>query len=58
MALSFFSKNRKAIISRCSDDYATKMRLKYAPYYHTMDSQKGTIVRLDGKDMIMLVPVP
>jgi 8-amino-7-oxononanoate synthase len=55
MALSFFSnKSKKAILGRCTDDYATKMRLKYAPYYHTMDAQNGTIVRLDGKDMIML----
>jgi 7-keto-8-aminopelargonate synthetase-like enzyme len=30
------------------------MRLKYAPFYHAMESQKGTTVRLDGKDMIML----
>jgi 8-amino-7-oxononanoate synthase len=54
MALSFFSKNKKAILTRCRDDYATKMRLKYAPYYHTMDGQKGTTVQLDGREMIML----
>jgi 8-amino-7-oxononanoate synthase len=30
------------------------MRLKYAPYYHAMDAQKGTTVKLDGKEMIML----
>ncbi|PTX97738.1 aminotransferase class I/II-fold pyridoxal phosphate-dependent enzyme [Opitutus sp. ER46] len=54
MALSFFSKNKKAVLTRCRDDYATKMRLRYAPYYHTMDAQKGTIVSLDGKDVIML----
>ena len=54
MALSFFSKNKKAVLARCRDDYATKMRLKYAPYYHTMDGQKGTIVQLDGRDVIML----
>jgi 8-amino-7-oxononanoate synthase len=54
MALSFFSKNKKALLARCRDDYATKMRLKYAPYYHAMESQKGTTVKLDGKEMIML----
>jgi len=54
MAFSLFSKNKKAILDRCHDDYATKMRLKYAPYYHAMESQQGTKVRLDGKDMIML----
>jgi 7-keto-8-aminopelargonate synthetase-like enzyme len=30
------------------------MRLKYAPYYHAMEAQKGTSVTLDGRDMIML----
>jgi 8-amino-7-oxononanoate synthase len=54
MALSFFTKNKKAHLARCRDDYATKMRLKYAPFYHAMEAQKGTTVKLDGKDMIML----
>ena len=54
MAFSLFSKNKKVILNRCHDDYATKMRLKYAPYYHAMEAQQGTNVRLDGKDMIML----
>jgi 8-amino-7-oxononanoate synthase len=30
------------------------MRLRYAPYYHTMEAQQGTRIRLDGKDMVML----
>lgn len=54
MALSFFTNNKKALQARCRDDYATKMRLKYAPYYHAMEAQKGTTVRLDGREMIML----
>jgi 8-amino-7-oxononanoate synthase len=54
MALSFFSKNKKALLARCRDDYATKMRLKYAPYYLAMETQKDTTVKLDGKEMIML----
>ena len=54
MALSFFVKNKKAIINRCRDEYLTKMRLKYAPYYLAMESQKETTVRLGGRDMIML----
>ena len=54
MALSLFTKNKKAIIERAKDDYATKMRLKYKPYYHAMDSQKGTHIRLQGRDMVML----
>jgi 8-amino-7-oxononanoate synthase len=54
MALSFFSKNKKALLARCRDDYATKMRLKYAPYYHAMEAQNGTTVTLQGREMVML----
>src|SRR3954465_10055341 len=54
MALSLFTRNKKAIIERAHDDYATKMRLKYKPYYHAMEAQRGTHIRLNGRDMIML----
>ncbi len=54
MALSFFVREKKGILARCRDDYATKMRLRYAPYYHAMDSQQGTTVKLEGREMIML----
>lgn len=54
MALSFFLKEKKGILARCRDDYATKMRLRYAPYYHALDYQNGTTVKLDGREMIML----
>lgn len=54
MALSLFSKHKKSILVRCQDDYATRMRHKYAPWYHVMDSQTGSTIRLDGRDMIML----
>jgi 8-amino-7-oxononanoate synthase len=54
MAITFFLKNKKPILGRCGDDYSTKMRLRYAPYYHALESQKGTTVQMDGKEMIML----
>jgi 8-amino-7-oxononanoate synthase len=54
MAFSLFSKSKNAIVARCLDDYPTKMRIKYAPYYHAMEAQQGTNIRLDGRDMIML----
>lgn len=54
MAFSLFTKNKKALLERCRDDYATKMRLKYAPYYHSMEAQTGTNVTLNGRPMIML----
>jgi 8-amino-7-oxononanoate synthase len=54
MAFSLFTSNKKAILARCRDDHATKMRLKYAPFYHALASQNGTMVTMDGKEMIML----
>ncbi|MDX2187539.1 MAG: pyridoxal phosphate-dependent aminotransferase family protein [Opitutaceae bacterium] len=54
MAFSFFSNNKKAILNRCREDYTTKMRLKYAPYYHAMDAQTGTTIRMGSREMIML----
>jgi 8-amino-7-oxononanoate synthase len=54
MALAFFNHEKKGLLVRCRDDYVTKMRLKYAPYYHTMEAQSGTTVTLDGREMIML----
>jgi len=54
MALPFLNKSKKAILNRCRDDHATKMRLRYAPYYLAMEEQRGTNIRLDGRDMIML----
>jgi 8-amino-7-oxononanoate synthase len=55
MAFTLFSsKARNPIAARCHDDSATKLRLRYAPYYHAMEAQQGTTVRLQGKDMIML----
>ena len=54
MAFSFFNKHSKPLLERCRNDYATKMRLKYAPYYHAMEEQVGTRIRLRGRDMIML----
>ena len=54
MALSLFTKTKKAIVERAKDDYATKMRLKYKPYYHAMEEQRGTHIKLDGRNMIML----
>jgi len=55
MAFPLFSaKARNAIVERCRDDAATKLRLRYAPYYHAMEAQQGTTVRLQGRDLIML----
>lgn len=54
MAFSLFSKARNSIADRCRDDSATKLRLRYDPYYHAMQAQQGTTVQLKGREMIML----
>ena len=54
MAFPFFSRTRNAIAARCADDSATKARLRFAPYYHAMEEQQGTRVRLGGRDLVML----
>jgi 8-amino-7-oxononanoate synthase len=54
MVFPLLSKNRKPIAERCAQDAATKIRLKYAPYYHAMEAQRGTRVTLDGRELVML----
>jgi 8-amino-7-oxononanoate synthase len=54
MAFSLFSSGPASIRERCRDDAATKLRLRYAPYYLAMDAQSGNKVRRDGREMIML----
>ena len=54
MALPFFSKTTPSIRERCRADPATKLRLRYAPYYLAMDAQAGTKIRRDGRDLVML----
>ena len=54
MAFSLFTKHRKAILERCRNDYLTKTRLKYAPFYHAMEAQQGTSIQLNGREMVML----
>jgi len=50
----FTAKAGNAIVNRCREDEATRLRLRYKPYYHTFDRQVGTHVWLDGREMIML----
>ncbi len=54
MALTLLNWKTKAVLERCHDDYATKMLLKYKPFYHTMEAQQGAHVRLQDREMIML----
>ena len=39
---------------RISDDDSTRLRLKYDAYYHIFDEQRGTRVKKDGQEYVML----
>lgn len=49
-----FQTTRKPVLKRCHADALTKARIRYAPYYHAMEAQRGNVVRLKGRDLIML----
>ena len=44
----------KPILDRCIADAATKLRLRYAPYYHAVDEATGVNLRVDGQPMVMM----
>ena len=48
------AKPLRSVLKRCRDDGATKLRLKYNPWYHTIEKQIGSRVIVDGREMIML----
>ena len=50
----FFGDREKPVAERCRTDAATKMRLRYAPYYQVVEEADGIHVRVDGQRMIMM----
>ena len=44
----------RSILNRCRDDKSTKLRLRYDPFYHAIEEQRGSRVVIDGRQMIML----
>ncbi len=54
--LSTFTVRRtgNSIRRRCREDEATRLRLKYNPYYHTIEGQNGSHVHVNGQELIML----
>jgi 8-amino-7-oxononanoate synthase len=50
----FAEKTGNTILNRCREDEATRLRLRYKPYYHAFERQEGTHVWLNGREMIML----
>jgi 8-amino-7-oxononanoate synthase len=49
-----FTDREKPVVERCRTDALTRLRLKYAPYYHVIDEADGLNMRMDGKRMIMM----
>jgi 8-amino-7-oxononanoate synthase len=49
-----FLRKTKPILDRCTSDAATKLRLRYAPYYHAAESADGVNIRVDGQPMVMM----
>lgn len=54
MAISLFEKSKPDIRQRCREDQVTKLRLRYSPYYHVIQAQHGTSIRVKDRDMVML----
>src|SRR3989338_3256693 len=54
MFSSAIEKMQKPIFKRCVDDFNTKLRLKYDPYYHVIDHQEGVDVTVRGRKMILM----
>src|SRR5690606_33038378 len=50
----FKTKSRSPIQERCLEDSFTKLRSKYALYYHLAESQRGSRVTIDGRELVML----
>jgi len=44
----------KPLLDRYSSDFGTKLRLKYQPYYHAVESRDGAYVQVKGKRMLMM----
>ncbi|MBI5393666.1 MAG: aminotransferase class I/II-fold pyridoxal phosphate-dependent enzyme [Verrucomicrobia bacterium] len=49
-----FFKKTKPIVERCETDMTTRLRLKYAPFYHVAESADGVNVTVDGRPMVIM----
>lgn len=49
-----FKQKTKPVVDRCQSDPATKLRLKYSPYYQVIEQADGTDVVIRGKKMVLM----
>lgn len=47
-------KSHNSILKRCQQDEATRQRLKYDPWYKTVERQEAARVWVDGREMLMM----
>ncbi|MFH1067877.1 MAG: pyridoxal phosphate-dependent aminotransferase family protein [bacterium] len=52
--IPIFTEKRNPVTERCLTDATTKLRLKYAPYYHVVEKAEGAHVWVDGRKMVMM----
>jgi 8-amino-7-oxononanoate synthase len=52
--LPSFASSSKPLLDRYASDLGTKLRLKYQPYYHAIESRDGPYVQVKGRRMLMM----
>ncbi len=50
----FFTDRVKPVVERCRTDTATKLRLRYAPFYQVAEEADGLNIVVDGRRMVMM----
>lgn len=48
------TRKTKPIIERCELDTNTRLRLRYAPYYHAVEAVNGVNIVVEGRPMVMM----
>lgn len=54
MLSGLFGSKKNAVMDRVESDLATKLRLKFDPYYHAVESVRGVHTKVDGEEMLMM----
>lgn len=52
--IPLFTDKKNAVSERCNSDPTTRLRLKYNPYYHVVESSKGVELEVEGQKMVMM----
>ncbi|MEM9398962.1 MAG: pyridoxal phosphate-dependent aminotransferase family protein [Verrucomicrobiota bacterium] len=52
--IPLFTEKKNPVTERCYSDPTTRLRQKYDPYYHCVDSADGVTLKVDGREMTMM----